>query len=63
MAREQSSSNRKLVIPEAPDPGHRWDRPLQAPGHMQEVTFALGVPAEEGPSQFFPEAVDVSEPR
>ena len=35
MAREQSSSNSKLVSPEASDPRHRWDRPLQAPGHMQ----------------------------
>jgi Xaa-Pro aminopeptidase len=35
MACEQSSPNRQPVTPEAPDPRHRWDRPLQAPGHMQ----------------------------
>jgi Xaa-Pro aminopeptidase len=26
---------RKQVSPDDVDPGHRWDRPLQAPGHMQ----------------------------
>ena len=35
MAREQSSPNRQPLTPEIPDPRHRWDRPLQAPGHMQ----------------------------
>jgi Xaa-Pro aminopeptidase len=35
MPREQSLPNRQPVTPEIPDPGHRWDRPLQAPGHMQ----------------------------
>jgi Xaa-Pro dipeptidase len=25
----------KRVMPVEPDPRHRWDRPLQAPGHMQ----------------------------
>ncbi len=30
MARNSRSS-----APSNPDPGHRWDRPLQAPGHMQ----------------------------
>ncbi len=35
MAREQSSPHRTPVIPETSDPRHRWDRPLQAPGHMQ----------------------------
>jgi len=35
MSRKRSSPNRKLVVPDAPDPRHRWDRPLQAPGHMQ----------------------------
>ncbi|MBI3325764.1 MAG: hypothetical protein HYZ81_03550, partial [Nitrospinae bacterium] len=35
MAHEQSSPIRTPVTPEIPDPRHRWDRPLQAPGHMQ----------------------------
>lgn len=35
MAREPSSSNPRPVTPGTPDPRHRWDRPLQAPGHMQ----------------------------
>ena len=35
MARERSSRNRKSVTRETPDPRHRWDRPLQAPGHLQ----------------------------
>ena len=26
---------RKRALPAAPDPKHRWDRPIQAPGHMQ----------------------------
>jgi Xaa-Pro aminopeptidase len=26
---------RKRPVPAAPDPQHRWDRPIQAPGHMQ----------------------------
>ena len=34
MVRKQSS-NPKPDNPETPDPRHRWDRPLQAPGHMQ----------------------------
>jgi Xaa-Pro aminopeptidase len=35
MARERSSPNHKTATPETPEPQHRWDRPLQAPGHMQ----------------------------
>jgi Xaa-Pro aminopeptidase len=35
MARERSSRNRKSVTGETLDPRHRWDRPLQAPGHLQ----------------------------
>ncbi|MBI4610708.1 MAG: aminopeptidase P family protein, partial [Candidatus Rokubacteria bacterium] len=35
MARKQSSPTPKPVTPESPNPRHRWDRPLQAPGHMQ----------------------------
>jgi Xaa-Pro aminopeptidase len=35
MACERSSPQRNPVVPETPDPRHRWDRPLQAPGHMQ----------------------------
>ncbi|MGH8066825.1 MAG: M24 family metallopeptidase [Candidatus Entotheonellia bacterium] len=35
MARERSSRHRKPVTRETPDPRHRWDRPLQAPGHLQ----------------------------
>ncbi len=35
MARERTTRNRKRVTSEAPDPRHHWDRPLQAPGHMQ----------------------------
>lgn len=35
MAHEPSSPNRQPITPEPPDPRHRWDRPLQAPGHMQ----------------------------
>src|SRR5499426_4554211 len=34
MARKHSASTAKPVK-SAIDPGHRWDRPLQAPGHMQ----------------------------
>src|SRR3989337_3009955 len=26
---------RNAAVPNAVDPRHRWDRPLQAPGHMQ----------------------------
>ena len=35
MAREASSPHSMPVTPETPDPRHRWERPLQAPGHMQ----------------------------
>ena len=35
MAREQSSPDHKPVTAETPDPRHRWDRPLQSPGHIQ----------------------------
>src|SRR5262250_1501450 len=35
MARKQSAPPGKPVNPDAIDPRHRWDRPLQAPGHMQ----------------------------
>ena len=35
MAHEPSSPVRQPIPPEPPDPRHRWDRPLQAPGHMQ----------------------------
>src|SRR3989442_8090466 len=35
MARKQEAPKPKSVAPEAVDPRHRWDRPLQAPGHMQ----------------------------
>src|SRR5262249_42168274 len=34
MARKHSTSTAKPVKSDI-DPGHRWDRPLQAPGHMQ----------------------------
>jgi Xaa-Pro dipeptidase len=35
MARKSSSTGPKPVTAESLDPRHRWDRPLQAPGHMQ----------------------------
>jgi Xaa-Pro aminopeptidase len=35
MARERSSAKRTRVSPPPPDPRHRWDRPLPAPGHLQ----------------------------
>src|SRR5919109_4490846 len=35
MARKKPSPDRKPVSAESVDPRHRWDRPLQAPGHMQ----------------------------
>jgi Xaa-Pro aminopeptidase len=35
MARKPASAGPKPPIPESVDPRHRWDRPLQAPGHMQ----------------------------
>jgi Xaa-Pro dipeptidase len=35
MARKQSAPATKPVNAESLDPRHRWDRPLQAPGHMQ----------------------------
>ncbi len=31
----KSSPGAKPVTPDSVDPRHRWDRPLQAPGHMQ----------------------------
>src|SRR6202795_3253377 len=38
MARKPASAGRRGAVPEAPDPQHRWDRPIQAPGHM-DVDF------------------------
>ncbi|HSF06085.1 MAG TPA: Xaa-Pro peptidase family protein [Methylomirabilota bacterium] len=35
MARKPASAGPKSPSPENVDPRHRWDRPLQAPGHMQ----------------------------
>src|SRR6266581_2465287 len=35
MARKNTAPPPTPVTPDAPDPRHRWDRPLQAPGHMQ----------------------------
>src|SRR5215467_12395959 len=35
MARKPAPAARKNTVPEAPDPQHRWDRAIQAPGHMQ----------------------------
>jgi Xaa-Pro aminopeptidase len=35
MAHARSSRNRRPARSEVPDPQHRWDRPLQAPGHLQ----------------------------
>jgi Xaa-Pro aminopeptidase len=35
MARKSLSPGAKPVAPDSVDPRHRWDRPLQAPGHMQ----------------------------
>ena len=35
MARKSVSASPRRAVPAAPDPGHRWDRPIQAPGHMQ----------------------------
>src|SRR5262245_14352453 len=35
MARKPVSPAAKPVTPDSVDPRHRWDRPLQAPGHMQ----------------------------
>src|SRR6266851_3838750 len=35
MARKPAPAARRRVVPTAPDPQHRWDRPIQAPGHMQ----------------------------
>src|ERR1700675_3705618 len=35
MARKNGSPAPTLVTPDSIDPRHRWDRPLQAPGHMQ----------------------------
>jgi Xaa-Pro aminopeptidase len=35
MARKPPSPGPKPVAPDSGDPRHRWDRPLQAPGHMQ----------------------------
>ena len=35
MARTHVAPASKPVTPDSPDPRHRWDRPLQAPGHMQ----------------------------
>src|SRR5205809_7921474 len=35
MARKPAQVARRTAVPEAPDPLHRWDRPIQAPGRMQ----------------------------
>ena len=35
MARKRSDQAAAAPTPSAADPRHRWDRPLQAPGHMQ----------------------------
>ena len=35
MARKSAPAARRRAVPAAPDPQHRWDRPIQAPGHMQ----------------------------
>src|SRR5919106_1076417 len=35
MARKSDAPTPRLVTLDGVDPGHRWDRPLQAPGHMQ----------------------------
>src|SRR6266498_2684922 len=35
MASKNTAPPPKPVTPDSPDPRHRWDRPLQAPGHMQ----------------------------
>src|SRR5712664_4723472 len=35
MARKQDAPKPRPVIPDDVDPRHRWDRPLQAPGHTQ----------------------------
>ena len=35
MARKSAPPSRRRAVPPAPDPQHRWDRPIQAPGHMQ----------------------------
>src|SRR2546430_153050 len=34
-ARKQRPAEPRRVTPDAVDPRHAWDRPLQAPGHMQ----------------------------
>jgi Xaa-Pro dipeptidase len=35
MAGKSRSAPRGRTLPPVPDPKHRWDRPIQAPGHMQ----------------------------
>src|SRR3990172_7011844 len=35
MARKPAAAGRRSAVPEAPDPQHQWDRPIQAPGHTQ----------------------------
>src|SRR5881392_4287426 len=35
MAKKRPSTEPRRVTPDALDPRHAWDRPLQAPGHMQ----------------------------
>src|SRR5574342_902048 len=35
MARKPASARSRDAVPQAPDPRHRWDRPIQAPGRMQ----------------------------
>src|SRR2546427_9057371 len=35
MAKKRQPAEPRRVTPEAVDPRHAWDRPLQAPGHTQ----------------------------
>jgi Xaa-Pro aminopeptidase len=35
MARKSAPAGRRRAVPPAPDPQYRWERPIQAPGHMQ----------------------------
>src|SRR5436853_7611462 len=35
MAKKRQPAEPRRVTPEAVDPGHKWDRPLPAPGHTQ----------------------------
>ena len=42
MARKQDAPRARPVTADDVDPRHRWDRPLQAPGHTQ---VEAGMPA------------------